>query len=142
KDLDADASVYIKDHQSYENHAELEQALKQQNEVLARLVETHNKEHKDDNIPFPFDRRNTTGRKVVSRARGILRVVRRTRNTYRDNLRQGLVRARNHLLILIALTGVTTYVLLCIAMLLDHPNHPNRDAFMAATAFYLVAAVA
>lgn len=69
--------------------------------------------------------------------RTILRQTRRTVNEYRDDRRDGLVRARNRLIKTGTMTGFGAYVLLVIAVLLDAP----RDAIGAAVVFYLVGAL-
>ena len=152
KDLDPGASLYFKEHQPDKNYEELQQALKQQDEALAKLVDSHNrlidihnKDHLGDIIPHAEGvTKNTTplAAEVERRARGVLREVRNRLNAYRDDLWDGLVRARNNLLVSIALTGAITHILLCIVILLDYPANTNKQVLAAATAFYLVGAVA
>jgi hypothetical protein len=141
KDLDPGASVYFKEHQPDKNYEELLQELKEQHNVLEKLVEEYNNNHPHDKI-LPLDKDVSLTPKVECRARGALREVRQALNTYRDGLWEGLVRARNHLLVSIAVTGAVTFVLLCMALLLDIPPLSNKVPIVAATAFYLVGAVA
>ncbi|HCF86988.1 MAG TPA: hypothetical protein DEV72_17530 [Ktedonobacter sp.] len=142
KDLDPGASVYFKEHQPDKNYEELQQALKAQMDVLDRLVEAYNRKHPDDTVTKEDMKNTTLDAQVERRARGVLREVRNSLNAYRDNLWEGLVRARNNLLISIALTGAITHVLLCMVILLDYPANSNKEVLMAAAAFYLVGAVA
>jgi hypothetical protein len=143
KELDAGASIYFKEHQPDKNYEELKEQFQKHDEMLVKLVNIYKKEHPGDTsfdeivaaqAPCPPE--------IERRARGILREIRQMLNSYRDDLREGLVRARNHLLVAIALTGAVTHVLLCISMLLDATPYSNRNVIMAATAFYLVGAVA
>ena len=65
------------------------------------------------------------------------RIVRRVFNEYRDNLWQRLVWKRNQLLGQLLLTGITTYILLCIAIFISNPT-----AIIEATACYIVGSTA
>lgn len=112
-DLDPAATVYFKEHRPDKNSA-------------AVTVDTKN------SIPSTQEQ---------ARARFVLREVRQALNDFKDFLWAGLVRARNSLLGVIALTGLLTYVLLCAALLAGDPAS-NRSAIIAATAFYMAAAIA
>ena len=70
-------------------------------------------------------------------ARAVLREVRCTVNQYRNDLRDGLVHARNQLIITMIATGITAYVLLGLAVI----SGAGPRAIVAATAFYLVGAL-
>jgi hypothetical protein len=71
-------------------------------------------------------------------ARSALRRVRRALNSLRDRGQEGLLRARNRLLVAIFITGVVTHILLCMTIL---NNSATTASLIAATAFYLVGAV-
>ena len=142
KDLDPGASVYFKEHQPDKNYAELQQALKKQMDMLDKLVDAFNRKHPDDKVAKEDLQHTTLDAQGERRARGVLREVRNRLNAYRDNLWEGLVRARGNLLIAIAITGAITHVLLCMVILLDSPIASNKEVLIAATAFYLVGAVA
>lgn len=77
----------------------------------------------------------TTG--SVAPARAVLRSLRRTINEFRDDRREGLVRARNNLYATVIFAGLVAYLLLGLAML----TGVSRQAIIAAAAFYLVGAV-
>ncbi len=83
---------------------------------------------------------------VEARARFTAREVRRTLNEFRDRLWEGLIRARNHLLSTIFVTGFVTHILLCIAILAGTSTStnptPNREQIIAAAVFYIVGAIA
>ncbi len=70
-------------------------------------------------------------------ARAVLLKVRRNLNEFRDGGRESLVRARNRLMKAVMFTGVTTYLLLGLALVVGVP--PN--AVVAGVAFYMVGAV-
>ncbi len=77
------------------------------------------------------------------RARLTLREVRRSLNEYRDHLWEGLVRARNNLLGVTFVTGLGTYILLCIAILALTPaNSDSRSTIITAAAYYMLGALA
>jgi hypothetical protein len=69
-------------------------------------------------------------------ARATLRQVRRAINEYRDSLRAGLIRARNHLFATALYASLNAYGLLGVAMIWG----ANRSAILAAAAFYLIGA--
>ena len=82
---------------------------------------------------------------VPQTARTVLRGIRRTVNEFRDDSWGGLVRARNHLLRTLTLTGLVTYFGLMLALDLSGNRSasfdPRRDEIIAAAAFYLVGAL-
>ena len=67
-------------------------------------------------------------------ARAILRQVRRAVNEYRDSLRAGLVRARNHLFVTAIYASLNAYALLGVAMIW----HVGRSQILAATVIFLI----
>jgi hypothetical protein len=69
-------------------------------------------------------------------ARAKLRQVRRAINEYRDSLRAGLIRARNHLFATAIYASLNAYALLGVAMIWN----ASRSAILAAAAFYLIGA--
>src|SRR5260370_7587637 len=62
---------------------------------------------------------------VETRARFTAREVRRILNEFRDRLWAGLIRAPNHLLSTIFVTGFVTHLFLCIAILCRTSPHPH-----------------
>jgi hypothetical protein len=78
-----------------------------------------------------------------SNARVTIREIRRTLNEYRDIQWDNLIRGRNRLMGGIFITGFTTYVLLCIALLaVPSASDVARLAILAATAYYVIGAIA
>lgn len=93
--------------------------------------------HKDDHDHAP----GTPGKE--DNARVTIREIRRTLNEYRDQLWDNIIRGRNRLMGGIFITGFATYVLLCVALLAStSPGNGIRPAILAATAYYIVGAVA
>lgn len=76
---------------------------------------------------------------VERQARAVLRVVRHTINRFRDDRRDGLVRARNRLVRALLFTGLTSYLLLVLAIRMQSEVEPPE--VVAGTAFYLVGAI-
>ncbi len=70
-------------------------------------------------------------------ARATLREVRRTLNEYRDNLWEGLIRTRNRLMMIVAITSFLAYILLSIPIVDD----ADPSNVVAATTFFLVGAI-
>lgn len=66
----------------------------------------------------------------------LLRDVREAINQFRDDARDGMVRARNRLMWTVLLTGLVIYSLLALAV----ANGATRSQIVAGTAFYLVGA--
>lgn len=147
KDLDLTAMVYFSEHQPDKNYAELAQAIRQHDRILTQLVQAFNKANPSAMIEVHSDSEATTTlsseelKKRKSRARATLREVRRALNEFRDNSWEGIVRARTNLIGMIALTGFVTHILLCIAILIN-PSPLKGPAIIAATAFYMVGAIA
>jgi hypothetical protein len=73
-----------------------------------------------------------------ARARVALRQIRHTINDFRDTSWDGLLRVRNHLMFAMTLTGLVTYMLLCLVIIAGVP----QDAIRAATIFYIIGAIA
>ncbi len=151
-DLDPLASEYFNEHQPDKSRDRLLNKLiltvNSEKEVLRRIADkfsifieqTDNPTDEDDEV----EKVTSTDKKLQGKARFALREVRRTLNGFRDGIWDGLVRARNRLLGTIALTGVVTHVLLCTAILTENVDtrSSNKDAIVAATAFYIVGAIA
>ncbi len=95
----------------------------------------------DDDLANKSDSNQVISPEAEARARITVREVRRTLNEFRDRLWEGLVRARNHLMATIFVTGFVTHALLCIAIMLSVATSANRDEILAATVFYIVGAI-
>lgn len=80
---------------------------------------------------------DTTREEVERQARAVLRDVRRSINTFRDNRRNGLVMARNRLISTVTFAGFTTFGLFALAIVVGVPPH----TIVAAAGFFLVGAV-
>lgn len=77
-------------------------------------------------------------------ARGVLREIRLTIDDFRDQKWGNIVRARNHLLRTLTITGLVTYLGTLLALDLSPkptPFDPRTDAMIAAAVFYLVGAL-
>ncbi len=74
---------------------------------------------------------------VQEHACAVARQVRRTINEFRDDRREGLVRARNNLAATVLLTGTTSYLLLGLALV----GGASGKAVAAGATFYLVGAI-
>jgi hypothetical protein len=70
-------------------------------------------------------------------ARQAVRHVRRAINQFRDESRRGLVQARNRLLKTVTMTGLVSFLLMALAVVMC----ADRKNIVAATAFYLVGAI-
>ena len=99
----------------------------------------------DDNKKGP-DQPGPKGTSAEARARLTIREIRQTLNEYRDHQWEGLIRARNRLMSGIFVTGLVTFVLLCIALLSassgSSDSQSGHAALLAAAAFYVVGAIA
>ncbi|GAC1434438.1 MAG: hypothetical protein NVSMB54_33420 [Ktedonobacteraceae bacterium] len=152
QDLDPLASEYFSEHQPDKSRDRLLNKLihtvNSEKEVLRQIADkfsiflkhADNSTDADDVIEVAMP----TDKKLQAKARLTLREIRRTLNGFRDGIWDGMVRARNRLLGTIALTGAVTHILLCTAILTEGVNThtANRDAIIAATAFYIVGAIA
>jgi hypothetical protein len=81
---------------------------------------------------------------VDQTSRTVLREIRRTINDFRDDSWAGIVRARNHLMRTLTLTGLVTYFALLIGLDLTDKStgfDPRTDTIIAAAVFYLVGAL-
>ena len=151
-DLDPLASTYFSEHQPDKSRDrllnKLIQTVTSEKEVLLQIADKFNILLKHGNNATDDDDElevvTPSDKKLQARARFALREIRRTLNGFRDGIWDGLVRARNRLLGTIALTGVVTHILLCTAILTDgvDTHSTNRDSIIAATAFYVVGAIA
>jgi hypothetical protein len=131
KVLDPTAGVYFKEHQANNCTAldELAEAFKKK--ALQQML---------DQNGLGSDEANQNGPKASALARIALREVRSTLNSFRDKSWEGIARARNRLLASIAVTGTITHILLGVAIL-SSDVVVDHQAFIAATAFYLIGAV-
>lgn len=77
---------------------------------------------------------------VQTQARIALREVRGALNEFRDGLWEGVVRARNHLITVIALIGLVTHGMLCLAILASN-LYDGRMVVIGATVYYMLGAV-
>jgi hypothetical protein len=143
KDLDPAAMVYFKEHQPAKISADLQDALQHQTrgiEQIARAFKTvhpgaaidfHEQEQSVVALPLPDEERQ-------ARARVALREIRHTINDFRDTSWDGLLRVRNHLMFAMTLTGLVTYILLCLVIMI----HVPASAITAASIFYIIGAIA
>lgn len=91
------------------------------------------------------DQPGTKGPSPESEARLTIREIRQTLNEFRDHQWEGLIRARNRLMSGIFVTGLVTFLLLCIALLSASSGSSGSQsghALLAAAAFYVVGAIA
>ena len=130
-DLYPAGAVYFKEHQPGND-----------GEILHKIAEAINK------MPTSQDQININAIETKSpeqqdAARMALSEVRRTLNEFRDNLWEGLIRERNHLLNTVGVTGLVTHILLCITIVMSGVMSGSKGLplIMAATAFYMVGAV-
>src|SRR5947209_320589 len=122
------AGVYLKEHQPDRNTITLAY-LKER--AFEEYLSRQGISQQQDNIDASDEAKAT--------ARSVLRRVKRALNTLQDRRLEGLLRARNRLLAAIAITAIVTHAMLCITIL---TAHSNDNPIIAATAFYLVGAVA
>jgi len=123
------AGIYLEDQRSNKESIILTD-LKE--EAFDEFLLRHDVLIRKDNNPTPDE----------PAARSALRRVKRAINSLRDRGWEGLLRARNRLLASIAITGIVTHVLLCMTIMTIFNNAPPNPYLVAATAFYLVGAVA
>ena len=141
--LDPAAIIYFREHQpGYQAVEELKQAVDHHKEALKKLFEAFNQINAPVDVEINVASNSSTRTRDLdvdkeATARRLALQVRRALNEYRSNLWGNLLHARNHLLLTIALTGITTYVLLLISILAN-PLLPN---LLAAVAFYIVGAL-
>ena len=152
QDLDPLASDYFNEHQPDKSRDRLlnkliasvngeKEVLRQIADKFSIFIEHSNNSTDDDD---EVEKVTPTDKKVRAKARFALHEIRRTLNGFRDGIWDGLVRARNRLLGTIALTGLVTHLLLCTAILAESvdTHSANKEAIIAATAFYIVGAIA
>lgn len=90
----------------------------------------------------PGEEPDVSGAESATAAPGVVRIVRRTINEYRDDRRDGLVRARNNLYATMIFASIMAYTVLGLLMLgLLKDDESSRSVVFAGTAYYLVAAV-
>jgi len=147
KDLDPEAMVYFKEQQPDKNYTTLAKEIEKQNNVLCKVVNTLNQSASANEYIDPQELNLhsfiSPTPQVEIRARAAIREVKHTLNRFREERRAGLVRARNHLLISIAITGFVTHLLLCMVILLDLPPFNTHQPYViAGSAFYIVGAIA
>jgi hypothetical protein len=126
-DLYPAGAVYFKEHQP--DHDD---------EILHNIAEAINKMLTTQD-QININTRETKSPEQQDAARMTLSEVRRTLNEFRDNLWEGLIRERNHLLNTVGVTGLVTHILLCITIVMSGTK--GLPLIMAATAFYMVGAV-
>ena len=99
----------------------------------------------DENTKSP-GHSGTKGTSTEAGARLTIREIRQTLNEYRDHQWEGLIRARNRLMSGIFITGLVTFLLLCIALLSastgSSDSQAGHAALLAAASFYVVGAMA
>ncbi len=157
-DLDPKAAVYCKEHQpdkkSDELLTKLLQIVKKHNTGLLELMRAVEKVVPGVKIDvsamnvFEDEEAEKIGTpapdlETQARARVALREIRHSLNSFRDQLWEKILRARNKLLGAIALTGIFTHMLLSIVILtIPNASPSNQSIIVAVTAFYMVGAVA
>ena len=157
-DLDPKAAVYCKEHQpdkkSDELLTKLLQIVKKHNTGLLELMRAVEKVVPGVKIDvsamnvFEDEEAEKIGTpapdlETQARARVALREIRHSLNSFRDQLWEKILRARNKLLGAIALTGLFTHMLLSIVILtIPNASPSNQSIIVAVTAFYMVGAVA
>ena len=157
-DLDPKAAVYCKEHQpdkkSDELLTKLLQIVKKHNTELLELMRAVEKVVPGVKIDvsamnvFEDEEAEKIGTpapdlEAQARARVALREVRHSLNSFRDQLWEKILRARNKLLGAIVFTGLFTHMLLSIVILtIINDSSSNRSTIVAVTAFYMVGAVA
>lgn len=141
KELNPAMEGHFKTYQPWEDNEEIHK-LRQDIKKIAIKIEID----LEGNLSKSSEADQVISLEAEARARVTVGEVRRTLNEFRDRLWEGLVRARNHLLATIFVTGLVTHILLCIAILSSTPSPvdptPNRELIIAATVFYIVGAVA
>jgi hypothetical protein len=142
KDLDPAAMVYFKEHQPTRINTNLQDALQYQTrgiEQIARALKTvHPNTDIDFHEPAPSVTPQLPDEETQARARVALREIRHTINDFRDTSWDGLLRVRNHLMFAMTLTGLVTYILLCLVIMIRVP----ASAIIAASIFYIIGAIA
>jgi hypothetical protein len=110
-------------------------------QLLRKIAEVVNKIHAAQ-PPVDIDDLKSNSRERQNAARMMLGEIRRTLNEYRDNLWESILRERNRLMNTIAVTGLVTHILLCITIVMMGIIHAEKTLLMAATAYYVVGAIA
>jgi len=130
-DLYPAGAVYFKEHQPDHN-----------GEILRNIAEAINKMPTTQEL-IDIKTIETKSPEQQDAARMALSEVRRTLNEFRDNLWEGLIRERNHLLNTVGVTGLVTHILLCITIVMSGvmSSTTTKQLIMAGTAFYMAGAV-
>jgi hypothetical protein len=110
-------------------------------QLLRKIAEVVNKIHAAQ-PPVDIDDLKSNSRGRQNAARLMLSEIRRTLNEYRDNLWESIFRERNRLMNTVAITGLVTHILLCITIVMMGLIHAEKTLLMAATAYYMVGAIA
>ncbi len=141
RDLDPSSAVQFES-QANSTLKTLIQDLNENKKILNQLMQLAKKDRNQEQTNTQEITKDITFNTEHSqaKARTALREVRRTLNDFRDHLWEGLIRARNQLLMLTAIIGFVTLVLLCITVLTSSLA-VSRSAVMAATVFYIVGAM-
>lgn len=143
EEISPEAAVYFKEHQPYQSSSMM---MRQETTRSGRVVTGVRKVAVKMPFISTFIQRTDTQTTLVTNAshagaRSALHEVRRTLNQFRDNLWEGLVRARNQLLGTIAVVSFVTHFLICFAILSD-TTFSHYSNIEAATVFYIIGAVA
>ncbi|WP_220204697.1 hypothetical protein [Reticulibacter mediterranei] len=142
KDLDPAAMVYFKEHQPTKISEDLHDALQHQTRGIEQIARAFKTVHPGANIDFheqePSVALPLPDEEARARARVALREIRHTINDFRDTSWDGLLRVRNHLMFAMTLTGLVTYILLCLVIMI----HVPASAITAASIFYIIGAIA
>ncbi len=128
----------------------IEQDIQKIGQYLQVLVQTseHAKKPtgKDGDSESDSSDGDSDAKNKVANARGTIREIRHTLNEYRDLLWEGIIRSRNRLMGGVFITSLATYVLLGVAILAALPlgtgPQDERSALLAASAYYIVGAIA
>jgi len=147
KDLDSGAMVYFKDRQQKKVDIDLQGEMHRQTRGIAQIAKALKVVHPDVAIDFQEHELPaalpTPDEEAQARARVALRQIRRTVNAFRDTSWDGLLRVRNHLMFAMTLTGLVTYILLCLVIMIEFPLPAGHASDVAAASiFYIIGAIA
>jgi hypothetical protein len=141
KGLDPAALVYFKEYRQKKGNPDLQPEMQQQSREISQIAKalaavypvTIDLQEQQPPVALP-----APDEEVQDRARVALRQIRHTINEFRDTSWDGLLRVRNHLMFAMTLTGLVTYMLLCLVILI----HASSPAIATASIFYIVGAIA
>ena len=130
-----------------DNVQQLEKDLQQLGQGVQHIAKNSGVKLNDDQaFEKGSDQSGKKGTSAEAEARLTIREIRQTLNEYRDHQWEGLIRARNRLMSGIFVTGLVTFLLLCIALLSassgSSDSQSGHAALLAAAAFYVVGAIA